>query len=66
MESFQGLAILTTNMKSSLDKSFQRRLRFTVEFPFPDAAQRQEIWSRVFPAQTPRKGSTLPGWPRST
>lgn len=53
MESFQGLAILTTNMKSSLDKSFQRRLRFTVDFPFPDTARRQQIWERVFPAQTP-------------
>jgi hypothetical protein len=56
MESFLGLAILTTNMKSTLDKSFQRRLRFTVDFPFPDAMQRQEIWARVFPAQTPTKG----------
>jgi len=56
MESFQGLAILTTNMKSSLDKSFQRRLRFTVDFPFPDAMQRQQIWERVFPVQTPTKG----------
>jgi hypothetical protein len=56
MENFLGLAILTTNMKSTLDKSFQRRLRFTVDFPFPDAAQRQEIWARVFPARTPTKG----------
>jgi hypothetical protein len=56
MESFLGLAILTTNMKSTLDKSFQRRLRFTVDFPFPDALQRQEIWARVFPARTPTKG----------
>jgi hypothetical protein len=55
MESFQGLAILTTNLKSSLDKAFQRRLRFTIDFPFPDAAQRAAIWSRVFPAQTPTK-----------
>ncbi len=55
MESFQGLAILTTNLKSSLDKAFQRRLRFTIDFPFPDAAQREAIWSRVFPAQTPTK-----------
>jgi ATP-dependent 26S proteasome regulatory subunit len=55
MESFQGLAVLTTNMKSSLDKSFQRRLRFTVDFPFPDIAQRQQIWERVFPAQTPTR-----------
>jgi len=56
MESFQGLAILTTNLKSSLDKAFQRRLRFTVDFPFPDAAQREAIWSRVFPRQTPTSG----------
>jgi hypothetical protein len=55
MESFQGLAILTTNLKSSLDKSFQRRLRFTIDFPFPDATQREAIWARVFPAQTPTK-----------
>ena len=55
MESFQGLAILTTNLKSSLDKAFQRRLRFTIDFPFPDAAQREAIWARVFPAQTPTK-----------
>ena len=53
MESFRGIAILTTNMKSSLDKAFERRLRFSVEFPFPDAAQRQAIWVRAFPAQTP-------------
>jgi hypothetical protein len=53
MESFQGLAILTTNFKSSLDKAFQRRLRFSVDFPFPDAAQREAIWMRAFPIQTP-------------
>ncbi len=56
MESYQGLAILTTNMKSSMDKSFQRRLRFIVNFPFPDASQREAIWSRVFPEGTPTEG----------
>ena len=53
METYAGLAILTTNLKSSLDKSFQRRLRFTVNFPFPDAKQREAIWSRAFPSNTP-------------
>jgi hypothetical protein len=53
MEAYQGLAILTTNMKMSLDRAFHRRLRFTVNFPFPDATQRAAIWSRVFPAQLP-------------
>ena len=56
METYQGLAILTTNLKAALDKAFQRRLRFTVNFPFPDAAQREAIWSRVFPAATPTQG----------
>lgn len=53
MESYRGLAILTTNMKQSLDHAFLRRLRFVVNFPFPDAAQRAEIWRRAFPATTP-------------
>ena len=56
MESFQGLAVLTTNLKSSIDKAFQRRLRFTVDFPFPGALEREAIWQRVFPAQTPTIG----------
>src|SRR5213075_1277951 len=38
MESYRGLAILTTNMPDSLDSAFKRRLRFIVEFPFPDVA----------------------------
>ena len=53
MESYRGLAILTTNRKSALDQAFLRRLRFVVEFPFPEAAQRAEIWKRVFPQTTP-------------
>jgi hypothetical protein len=53
MEAYRGLAILTTNMKSALDPAFLRRLRFVVQFPFPDAEQRAQIWRRVFPAQTP-------------
>ncbi|HHM04191.1 MAG TPA: ATP-binding protein [Gammaproteobacteria bacterium] len=53
MEAYRGLAILTTNQKQALDSAFLRRLRFVVRFPFPDAAQRAEIWRRAFPAQTP-------------
>ena len=56
MEAYQGLAVLTTNLKSSIDRAFQRRLRFIVNFPFPDAKQREAIWSRVFPAATPTAG----------
>ncbi|GLH74133.1 ATPase [Geothrix limicola] len=53
MESFQGLAILATNMKGSLDTAFMRRLRFVVNFPHPGAAERRQIWEKVFPSKTP-------------
>ena len=53
MESYRGLAILTTNQKTALDVAFQRRLRFVVQFPFPDQAQREAIWRSAFPARTP-------------
>ena len=53
MESYAGLSILTTNLKSSMDDAFVRRLRFIVQFPFPGAAQRAAIWRRIFPVATP-------------
>ena len=53
MESYRGLAILTTNLRGNVDRAFLRRIRFVVQFPFPDEASRAEIWRRVFPEQTP-------------
>jgi ATPase family associated with various cellular activities (AAA)/Winged helix domain, variant len=53
VESYRGLAILTTNMKSAVDRAFLRRIRFVVHFPFPDAAAREQIWRRQFPARAP-------------
>jgi len=56
MESYQGLAILTTNLKDSLDTAFLRRIRFVVKYTFPDAKDRAEIWRRIFPKNTPTEG----------
>jgi hypothetical protein len=53
MEAYRGLAILTTNFRGALDHAFMRRLRFVVDFPFPNAEQRREIWRRIFPRETP-------------
>jgi SpoVK/Ycf46/Vps4 family AAA+-type ATPase len=53
MEAYRGLAILTTNMKNALDPAFSRRIRFIVQFPFPDASLRARIWQNIFPASTP-------------
>lgn len=56
MESYRGLAILTTNMKAMLDPAFFRRLRFVVNFPFPDTTQRAAIWRQIFPPRAPVEG----------
>lgn len=56
IETYRGLAILTTNMKDSLDQAFLRRIRFIVNFPFPDASLREKIWRLGFPPQTPTNG----------
>jgi AAA+ superfamily predicted ATPase len=56
MEAYRGLAILTTNMKDAVDTAFLRRIRFVVQFPFPDSEHRAEIWKRVFPTNTPVNG----------
>jgi SpoVK/Ycf46/Vps4 family AAA+-type ATPase len=56
MESYNGLAILTTNAKDALDATFLRRLRFVVQFPFPDLRLRTELWRRAIPDDAPRAG----------
>lgn len=56
MEDYRGLAILATNMKSHMDQAFLRRLRFLVDFPFPDAEQRTRIWQRIFPERAALEG----------
>jgi len=55
METYRGLAILTTNLKASMDRAFHRRLRFIVNFPFPDVGQREAIWRGIFPPDTPQQ-----------
>jgi len=51
MERFKGLAILATNRKKDMDEAFLRRLRYVVNFPLPESAEREKIWRQVFPKQ---------------
>lgn len=53
LEDFDGVVILTTNFAASVDEAFLRRLRFRVQFPFPDAAQRARLWQVMLPARLP-------------
>ena len=53
METYRGLAILTTNLQQAIDPAFKRRIRFIVQFPFPDEAERAAIWRRALPPEMP-------------
>lgn len=54
LERFEGVAVLTTNLRSNLDKAFTRRFEFIVEFPEPDADTRAELWRLHLPASAPQ------------
>jgi SpoVK/Ycf46/Vps4 family AAA+-type ATPase len=54
MESFDGLAILSTNLRANLDEAFARRLDAVIDFPLPDAEFRQALWERCLGPEVPR------------
>lgn len=54
MEEYEGVVVLASNLRKNMDEAFVRRLRFTVEFPFPDEESRRRIWEGIWPAETPR------------
>ncbi|MFF4160038.1 AAA family ATPase [Streptomyces sp. NPDC001678] len=54
LESFDGLALLTTNMHANIDPAFLRRLDLVVHFPAPDEARRQALWDRCLGPAVPR------------
>jgi len=56
MENYSGLAILATNRRQAVDRAFLRRLRFVVDFPFPNTDSRRRIWQRVLPQHVPVGG----------
>lgn len=53
IERYDGLVILTTNLKTSIDNAFERRLSFKINFPFPDPETRASIWAHLLPSEAP-------------
>ena len=53
MEEYSGVVILATNLVQNFDEAFKRRMSYIIEFPFPDASRRRELWAKAFPARTP-------------
>jgi hypothetical protein len=62
MEQFDGLAILATNLKQNIDEAFARRLTFTVNFPFPEEAERRLLWENLWPPRAPRADDVDLAW----
>ena len=54
MESFDGLAILSTNLRANLDEAFARRLDAVIDFPLPDADFREQLWELCLGPDVPR------------
>ena len=57
LDSFEGIAILTTNFGNSIDSAFKRRLTYRVTFPFPDEEMREQLWRTLIPPQVPVSGN---------
>ena len=60
LEIYTGCAIVTTNLKQTVDEAFLRRFRVVMDFPFPDAAHREQIWRVIFPGDTPLQDLDYP------
>ena len=50
LDTFEGLAVLTTNLRHNIDPAFLRRMDFVVDFPTPDEDGRRDLWAMHLPA----------------
>jgi len=53
MERFDGLAILTTNLRANVDEAFVRRLDAIIDFPMPEQDHRRRLWQGNLGANLP-------------
>lgn len=53
VEAYDGVSVLATNYKHNIDPAFFRRMKFIVEFQFPDIATRKVLWETTIPKNTP-------------
>lgn len=53
VEAYDGVSVLATNYKHNIDPAFFRRMKYIVEFQFPDADTREMLWRTTIPKGTP-------------
>ena len=53
VEAYDGVSVLATNYKHNIDPAFFRRMKYIVEFEFPDVDTREMLWRTTIPKSTP-------------
>ncbi len=53
LERFEGLAVLSTNLRQNVDPAFIRRLEFVIELEEPARPEREALWTCHLPAEAP-------------
>ena len=53
VEAYDGVSVLATNYKHNIDPAFFRRMKYIVEFQFPDVDTREMLWRTTIPKGTP-------------
>ena len=56
LDTFEGVAILTSNLDGAIDPAFKRRLSLRLQFPFPDEETRLRLWTSHVTPETPTLG----------
>ncbi len=51
IENYDGLVILSSNLKSNIDEAFIRRFQSIIQFPMPNVKERSQLWQMAFPSQ---------------
>jgi SpoVK/Ycf46/Vps4 family AAA+-type ATPase len=59
MENLSGILIATTNLTQNLDKAFERRFLYKIEFDKPGNEAKEKIWQAMLPALTQEESKTL-------
>lgn len=59
MESLDGILIATTNLTQNLDKAFERRFLYKVEFARPSLRAKKAIWRTLLPDLTADEAGEL-------
>jgi SpoVK/Ycf46/Vps4 family AAA+-type ATPase len=59
MEQLEGILIATTNLTSNMDKAFERRFLYKIEFCKPDLKARAQIWKSMIQGLTTEEAEML-------